>query len=402
MSYWVPELLSPAGSLEKLKVSISYGADAVYCGGQKFGLRSAADNLTYQELEEGVSFAHEKNAKVFVVLNSFLHDQDLEELPPFVRFLEDVGVDAVIVSDLGVVRTVRNVSNIPIHLSTQASCLNIQSAHFWKQMGVQRVVLGREVSLEEASLIKKETGLEVELFIHGSMCMAYSGNCVISNYTSGRDSNRGGCAHSCRFEYTLEEKEDSGSKKALKSFFMSSKDLKGISVLPDFIRYGVDSLKIEGRMKSHLYAGTTSKVYSEALRYFSKNGHFLSEDLYSWKEELNKVTHREYHEGNLVEKAGTDSIYSERETEEKEFVIVGLVLQIIHEKFMLVEVRSSFSPGEELEILPFEGKPIPFKADYIENVAGEKFEKTKPGLLVKLPLFKGVDKWNIIRKRVQQ
>ena len=223
MSYWVPELLSPAGSLEKLKVSISYGADAVYCGGQKFGLRSAADNLTYQELEEGVNFAHEKNAKVFVVLNSFLHDQDLEELPSFVRFLEEVGVDAVIVSDLGVVRTVRSVSKIPIHLSTQASCLNIQSALFWKKMGVQRIVLGREVSLEEASQIKKETGLEIELFIHGSMCMAYSGNCVISNYTSGRDSNRGGCAHSCRFEYTLEGKEDSGNKKELKSFFMSSK-----------------------------------------------------------------------------------------------------------------------------------------------------------------------------------
>ncbi|MEE2742865.1 MAG: U32 family peptidase C-terminal domain-containing protein, partial [Bdellovibrionota bacterium] len=247
-----------------------------------------------------------------------------------------------------------------------------------------------------------ETGLEVELFIHGSMCMAYSGNCVISNYTSGRDSNRGGCAHSCRFEYTLEGKENSGVKKELKSFFMSSKDLKGISVLPDFIRYGIDSLKIEGRMKSHLYAGTTSKVYSEALSYFSKNGHFLSEDLYSWKEELNKVTHREYHEGNLVEKAGVESIYSERETEEKEFVIVGLVLQVIHENFMLVEVRSSFSPGEELEILPFEGEPITFKTECIENVAGEKFEKTKPGLLVKLPLFEGVKKWNIIRKRVEQ
>ena len=183
---------------------------------------------------------------------------------------------------------------------------------------------------------------------------------------------------------------------------MSSKDLKGITVLPDFIRYGIDSLKIEGRMKSHLYAGTTSKVYSEALKYFSENGNFLSDDLYGWKEELNKVTHREYHEGNLVDKAGSSSIYSERETEEKEFVIVGLVLQIIPEKFMLVEVRSSFSPGEELEILPFGGRPITFRPLEIENVAGDNFEKTKPGLLVKLPLFEGVEKWNIIRKRVQQ
>ena len=401
MSHWVPELLAPAGSLEKLKVAVLYGADAVYLGGQKFGLRSAADNLTYQELEEGVEFAHERGAKVFVVLNSFLHDKDLDELPEFIHFLNEIKVDAVIISDLGVVRTFRKLSSIPIHLSTQASCLNKEAARFWKKMGVSRIVLGREVNLHEAAEIKKETGLEIELFIHGSMCMAYSGNCVISNYTSGRDSNRGGCAHSCRFEYSLSG-EDSTGKKELKSFFMSSKDLKGIGVLPEFIKYGIDSLKIEGRMKSHLYAGTTSKVYSEALSYYKENGDFLSSDLYAWKKELNKITHREYHEGNLTEKAGSESIYSERETEEKEFVVVGIVLQVIKEKFMLVEVRSAFSPGEELELLPFKGEALKFKPSVIENVSGDVFEKTKPGLLVKLPYFPEVKEWNILRKRVIQ
>jgi putative protease len=402
MSHWVPELLAPAGSLEKLKVAVLYGADAVYLGGQKFGLRTAAENLTYQELEEAVAFAHERSSKVFVVLNSFLHDQDLDELPEFIKFLNEIQVDAVIISDLGVVRTFRKLSSIPIHLSTQASCLNVESAKFWKKMGVQRIVLGREVGLKEASEIKRETGLEIELFIHGSMCMAYSGNCVISNYTSGRDSNRGGCAHSCRFEYSLSGDGESGEKKELKSFFMSSKDLKGVSVLPEFIKYGIDSLKIEGRMKSHLYAGTTSKVYSEALSYYQEHGHFLSDDLYAWKDELNKITHREYHEGNLVQKAGRESIYSERETEEKEFVVVGIVLQVIEKNFMLVEVRSAFSPGEELELLPFEGKAIPFTPTTISNVSGEVFEKTRPGLLVKLPYFSEVKEWNILRKRVVQ
>ena len=161
MSHWVPELLAPAGSLEKLKVAVLYGADAVYLGGQKFGLRSAADNLTYQELEEGVEFAHERGAKVFVVLNSFLHDKDLDELPEFIHFLNELKVDAVIISDLGVVRTFRKLSSIPIHLSTQASCLNKEAARFWKKMGVSRIVLGREVNLHEAAEIKKETGLEI-------------------------------------------------------------------------------------------------------------------------------------------------------------------------------------------------------------------------------------------------
>ncbi|RLA64170.1 MAG: U32 family peptidase, partial [Epsilonproteobacteria bacterium] len=251
MTQKIVELLAPAGNLEKLKVTVSYGCDAVYLGGEKFGLRSAADNFTNSELEEGVSFAHERGVKVYVVLNSFLYDKDLEELPPFLAFLEQLQVDAVIVSDLGVLKTVKELTNIPIHLSTQASCLNIEAGKLWKKMGAKRLILGREVSILEAAKIKRETGLEVELFIHGSLCMAFSGNCVISNYTMGRDSNRGGCAHNCRFEYSM----DFGDKK-VNSFFMSSKDLMGISQIPEFFLNEIDSIKVEGRMKTHLYVGT--------------------------------------------------------------------------------------------------------------------------------------------------
>ena len=215
----LPELLSPAGNLEKLKIAINYGADAVYLGLQKFGLRSAAENFNLSELNEGVQYAHQRNAKVFVVLNAYLHDKELEELPAYLKEMEAAGVDAVIVSDLGVVKCVLNHSSIPVHLSTQASCLNYRSAKLWKDMGAERIVLGREISLEQAAKIKEKVDIELEMFIHGSMCMAYSGNCVISNYTQGRDSNRGGCAHSCRFEYSLEIPTENGIEKT-NSFFM--------------------------------------------------------------------------------------------------------------------------------------------------------------------------------------
>ena len=196
------ELLAPAGNLNKLKIAVLYGADAIYLAGPKYGLRSASDNFSDTELCEGIQFAHKNNCKTYVTLNAFLHDKELEDLPEYVSFLEQINVDAVIVSDLGVMTIVQQYSKLPIHLSTQASCLNIHAAKTWKKLGAKRLVLGREVSLEEAGKIRKSTGIEVELFVHGSMCSAYSGNCTISNYTSGRDSNRGGCVQSCRFYYS--------------------------------------------------------------------------------------------------------------------------------------------------------------------------------------------------------
>lgn len=406
MSHWVPELLAPAGSLEKLKVAILYGANAVYLGGQKFGLRSAAENFTLEELEEGVQFAHERNAQVYVVLNSFFHDKDFDSLGEFIAKLEEFKIDAVIVSDPGVIKYISENSNIEVHLSTQASCLNVESAKLWKRLGVTRVVLGREVSVAEAAKIKKEAGLEVEMFIHGSMCMAYSGNCVISNFTQGRDSNRGGCAHSCRFEYKLEGEDPlSGNEFAKNSFFMSSKDLEGIRVLPEFIEGEIDSLKVEGRMKSHLYAGTISKVYSEALAYYKDNGDFLSDELKTWEDELTKVTHRAYTDASLVNPAGADSIYDEREHEINEYSAVGSVLEAVNnekDSYLLVEVRSAFNIGEKLELLPFKGKAVEFTMDFIKDVMDEGLERTRPGSLVKIPYVEGALQWNLLRRRLEQ
>jgi putative protease len=398
MSHWTPELLSPAGSLEKLKVAVLYGADAVYLGGQKFGLRQASDNFTYEELAEGVEFAHSRGVLVYVVLNSFLHDKDLLELPEFLTLLVDLKIDAVIVSDLGVIETVLSLTKLVVHLSTQASCLNIESAKLWQKMGVKRIVLGREVTIQEARKIKEATGLEIEMFVHGSMCMSFSGNCVISNYTQGRDSNRGGCAHSCRFEYSLDFKnEDSMENK--KAYFMSSKDLEGIRLLPEFIEAGIDSLKVEGRNKSHHYAGTISKVYSEALGHYKKHGHFLSDDMLNWENELRKVSHRDYTTGSLDVYAGEDSIYNHRVDEDNEYVVSGIVLEACVGKHLLVDVKSAFMPGDILEVMPFKTPIENLSVTFLESLSGVSLPKSKPGSVVKIPYIQGAEKFNIIRKK---
>jgi putative protease len=394
MTQRVVELLAPAGNLEKLKVTVSYGCDAVYLGGEKFGLRSAADNFTNSELEEGVNFAHDRGVAVYVVLNSFLYDRDLEELPEFLTFLEKVKVDAVIISDLGVLKTVKELTNIPIHLSTQASCLNIEAGKLWKKMGAKRLILGREVSIKEASKIKKETGLEVELFIHGSLCMAYSGNCVISNYTMGRDSNRGGCAHNCRFEYSM----DFGDKK-VNSFFMSSKDLMGISKIPDFFTHDIDSVKVEGRMKTHLYVGTITKAYKKAINHYRKNSSLSPELIKDLEGELRKVAHRDYTEGNLTDRALDDSIFDKREHLDLDYNFIGQVVEAKKGEHTLLEVRNPFYENDQLELLPFKGEEKTFKAYPLTNVLGEEVKKAHPGMVVKLPYIEGVEDFNLIRGR---
>lgn len=397
-----PELLLPAGNLEKLKVAILYGANAVYVGGQKFGLRSRADNFTEVELAEGVQLAHSQGVKVYVVLNAFLHDKDLLELTSFVQYLEKISVDAVIISDLGVLSTVRKLSQIPVHLSTQASCLNVPAAKLWKKMGVKRIVVGRELSIKEAGLIKREAQVEVEMFIHGSMCMAYSGNCTISNYTAGRDSNRGGCAHSCRFEYSLDFLE-AGDSSSVQAFFMNAKDLQGMGSLPDFFHEEIDSLKIEGRMKSQLYVGTLSKIYSEALKDYGQTRTWDHKKLVGWERELNKMVHRGPTSGNLQETAKADSVNWWKESEkEEDYVVVGNILENHDQDFMLVEVKNAFSPGEELELLPFDGPFIAFSPEEIKSVKNEFLEKTRPNTLVKLPAIPTAKPWNILRKRVSK
>jgi putative protease len=399
----LPELLAPAGSLERLKVAFYYGADAVYLGGENFGLRSAADNFTSDELKEGVSFAKERGKKVYVVLNAFLHDNEMNDLPSFLLELEALGVSGVIVSDLGVIDLVSKTTNLPIHLSTQMSCLNSYGARFWKDLGIDRVILGREASIEEARRIKERSNLEVELFIHGALCISYSGNCIISNFTQGRDSNRGGCAHSCRFEYVVEiSPEDEREQKTLKksSFFMSSKDLMAAKVIPALVDAGIDSLKIEGRMKGTLYLGTVVKIYRELLdRYLEirDNPKLLN----ALERELEKTPHRSYCLGNLERKASSESFYDEAIAcgEIQEYQIVGDVLKATPEGGILISIKNSFPLGTKLEIMPFKGETICVGSERVCNLLGEVVDKIKPNTVIKIPYIEGAKPFNIVRMK---
>ncbi len=391
--YFVPELLSPAGNLDKLKTAILYGANAVYCAGQDYGLRAAADNFTREQLSEGVAFAHNHGAKVYVVLNGFLHDEDLKELPDFILFLKTIQVDAVIVSDPGVALLVEKHGPIELHVSTQASVLNLQGVMAWKELGAKRVVLGREVTIQDAGSFGRLSQVEMELFVHGAMCMAYSGHCVISNYTQGRDSNRGGCAHSCRFSYDIEFKDQSKQV----SHFMSSKDLEGLDALVYFIKEGIQSLKIEGRMKSLLYAASTTRIYRAALDYWKTHGSFEVAPWEEWQRELRKLPHRDSTTASLIAPAGEDSVYDKDEHIESPWLMAAVVLESNPESGLLIDCRHGFTKDSHLELLPFRGEAIRLDTTKILAADFEALEKTKPASLVRLPHEPRALKGQVIR-----
>ena len=417
------ELLAPAGNLNKLKIAVLYGADAVYLAGPKYGLRSASDNFSDVELYQGIEFAHQNNCKAYVTLNAFLNDKELENLPGYVRFLEKNKVDAVIVSDLGVMTIVQEHSKIPIHLSTQASCLNIHAARAWKRLGAKRIVLGREVSLEEAGNIRKATGIEVELFVHGAMCTAYSGNCTISNYTSGRDSNRGGCVQSCRFNYSAKKdsivKKQINSKNSEESNFsdseeitinenslgndsaslLSSKDLRGMRLLPKYIENGVDCIKIEGRMKSALYAATTTIAYSQALKWCKlASREKCSNKLIKFSEVLEKIHHRGYTEGSLEKQAGMDSIYlGRRNGISSIYQIAGIVLEVQKGRSFIMQTQNTFDWNNTLEVLAFDGNVIEVPTKQMLYLDNTPVEKSKPSRLIRFSWPKGADTSNYLK-----
>ena len=388
--------MCPAGSLSKLKTAVSYGAHGVYLSGQNFGLRTASENFTRKELEEGVDFAHTRGRSIHVAINGFLQDNDIKKLPSFVSFLDSLGVDAIIVSDLGAINILRDTTDIPLHLSTQASCLNADGAKLWKKLGISRIILGRESSIKEAKIIKEKTEMEIEMFVHGSLCTAYSGNCVISNFTRGRDSNRGGCAHSCRFEYQL-DLERKGEHLSKKSFFMNSKDLQGIDRLQDFVDAGIDCLKIEGRMKGPHYVATVTKVYSDALTFYRKYGHFVSKDLPLWKKELAKATGRNQTEASLLHPADNTSLFLQGESNKEHHRNVGQVLERLGDS-LFIGVRGQFSLGEILEIIPFQGENIPLVVERLLSFDNLNLESVHPGMVVKIPYKGKASIGNILRR----
>ncbi|MEB3101989.1 peptidase U32 family protein [Ferviditalea candida] len=356
-----PELLAPAGSLEKLKFAVHYGADAVYIGGQKYGLRSNADNFSIAQMREGVEFAAKYGAKVFVATNIYAHNEDLPGLESYLKDLEDVGIAAIITADPAIIEAAKRAApGLEIHLSTQQSTMNWQAVQFWKEEGVSRVVLAREASFAEIRDIKRHVDIEIETFIHGAMCSSYSGRCVLSNHFTDRDSNRGGCCQSCRWKYDLFEEGAEQPPISLTGsdddkFMMSAKDLSMIEAVPGLIESGVDSLKIEGRMKSLHYVATVVNAYRRAIdAYCDDPEHYvLNED---WLEEIHKAANRPLNTGYYFDEPDhEDHIYTP-EDKSADYDFAGVVLDYDPvSQIAAIQQRNHFKPGQEAEFFGPDG-----------------------------------------------
>ena len=402
-----PELLAPAGNMEKLKMALLYGADAVYLGGKAFGLRAFGGNFTNEELQEAVDFAHKLGKKIYVTVNIFPHNSDIAKLPVYLTFLNEIKVDAILVADLGVFTLAKEYApDVELHISTQANNTNWAAVNAWGELGASRVVLAREMSLEEIKEIREKCSVELEMFVHGAMCISYSGRCLMSNYLTGRDANRGSCAQPCRWNYALVEEKRPGQyfpvlEDERGTYIFNSKDMCLLPYLPDVIASGVDSLKIEGRMKSVHYAASVVKAYREAIdSYFAAPEQF--EVKKEWVEELDKVSHRAYttgfYYGRPTEK---DQIYGTSSyTQTSDFV--GLVLDYDEKTgFATVEQRNNMKVGQEIEIFQ------PHLAGYRQilqemyNDEGEAIQVAPhPQQIVKIRMDKPVEPYGILRRDI--
>ncbi|GAA4071428.1 U32 family peptidase [Amphibacillus indicireducens] len=399
-----PELLAPAGNLEKLKFAIHYGADAVYIGGQQFGLRSNAGNFSYDEMREGVAFANKYNAKVYVAANIIAHNENLEGLHEFFKELYEIGISGVIVADPALIQASREAApDLEVHISTQASVANWKTAEFWKNEGLPRVVLAREVSVEEIRKIKEKVDIEIEAFIHGAMCISYSGRCVLSNHMSARDANRGGCAQSCRWKYDLFEDGTDGtvavSDESDEQYTMSSQDLSMVEHLPDLIEAGVDSLKIEGRMKSIHYVATVVNVYRKIIdTYFEDPENYQIQQ--EWIDEIWKAAQRSLTSGFYYDEPTEKDQLFGRPNRIPKYDFAGLVLDYDEETQMAtIQQRNNFGVGDEVEF--FGPNFYHFKqtitAIWDEN--DEPIERAKHAMMItKVKVDQPVEKFNMMRK----
>ena len=375
-----PELLAPAGNMEKCKMALLYGADAIYLGGNKFGLRAFAANFSTAEIKEAVEFAHNLGKKVYVTVNIFAHNEDIAELPEYLLSLEEAGVDALLISDFGVWSIARQVvPDMALHVSTQANTCNWAAVEAWKNLGAERVVLARELSIAEISEIDKKCDVELEVFVHGAMCISYSGRCYLSSYLTGRDGNRGECAQVCRWNYQLVEENRPDQAFPIEedergTYIMNSKDLCLLDLIPGLAEAGVDSLKIEGRMKSVHYVATVVSVYRKAIDdWYSNPGQFSIKS--EWKDELEKVSHRPYFYGFAVNRPDENGqIYTTSSyVQTRDFV--GIVTGYDKEtNTAYIEQRNKMVVGEKLEVLMPDGTILDIVLDDMRDENGNLFD----------------------------
>ena len=364
-----PELLAPAGDLERLKFAYLYGADAVYVGGPLFNLRANAINFSLNELIEGIEFAHKLNKKLYVTINIALHNKEIDGLKEYLINLDKIGVDAIIVSDPAVIKLAKKNTNLNIHLSTQQSTLNYEAISYWKNQGVSRVVLGREVSKEDIKLIREKVDIELETFIHGAMCASISGRCVMSNFLTARDSNRGGCSQICRWDFRLKD-ENNANLQGEKDFTFCTKDLSMLKYLKELIELGVASFKIEGRMRSIYYVATVVNIYRRAIDDYFEGNYEYNE---SYEYILRKVANRDAVPQFFDNNYGKDCQYYNGREEISNQEFLGVVIDYNKEKQMcFLEQRNYFKVGDTVE---FFGPKLETKSFIINEIFDEEMNK---------------------------
>lgn len=402
------ELLAPAGNPEKLKMAIIYGADAVYLAGPRFGLRAGAGNFTYEDMKEGIKFAHQRNKKVYVTMNIMPHNEDFEGMEDYIARISDLGADAIIVSDLGVLSVIKEINpSMPVHISTQANVTNYKTARYYKELGASRIIAARELSLEELSFIhQKVPEIEIEAFVHGAMCISYSGRCLLSSFMCGRDANRGDCAQSCRWKYYLMEEKRPGEYYPITedergTFILNSKDLCMIEHIPELVAAGVSSFKIEGRMKSSFYVSTVVRAYRRALDAYLNDpeNYVFSQE---WLDEVSKVSHRSFTTGFFFNRPGADSQNYGTSSYIQSHEFVGIVLSFDEkEKTALIEQRNRVFSGEEIEIMQPNGRDISMKITDMWDMEGNRIDSTPhPQMKYTLKVPETIMPNSILRKKL--
>lgn len=406
-----PELLVPASSLEVLKVAVIFGADAVYIGGEVFGLRAKAKNFSKEDMTEGIAFAHEHGVKVYVTANILAHNQDLEGVREYFKELKEIKPDALIISDPGIFTIAKEVCpEIEIHISTQANNTNYGTYQFWYAQGAKRVVSARELSLEEIKEIRQNIpeDMEIETFIHGAMCISYSGRCLLSNFFTGRDANQGACTHPCRWKYAVVEEKRPGEylpvyENERGTYIFNSKDLCMIEHIPEMINAGIDSFKIEGRMKTALYVATVARTYRKAIDDYLESEEKYRQNMPWYLDQISNCTYRQFTTGFFFGKPSEETQIYDSNTYVKEYTYLGIVGEPNAQGLYRIEQRNKFSVGEEIEVMKPNGDNILVTVKAIQDEEGTPMESAPhPKQVLYIDLGHTLEKFDILRRQEKE
>ena len=403
-----PELLIPASSLEVLKIAVIYGADAVYIGGEAFGLRAKAKNFSMEEIKEGIAFAHAHDVKVYITANILAHNGDLDGVREYFAELREIKPDALIISDPGVYMIAKEVCpEIERHISTQANNTNYGTYRFWYEQGAKRVVSARELSLAEIKEIRANIpdDLEIETFIHGAMCISYSGRCLLSNYFTGRDANQGACTHPCRWKYAVVEEKRPGEylpvyENERGTYIFNSKDLCMIEHIPELMESGIDSFKIEGRMKTALYVATVARTYRRAIDDYKQSPELYREHMAWYQEQISNCTYRQFTTGFFFGKPSDEAQIYDNNTYVKEYTYLGIVGERNEEGLYRIEQRNKFSVGESIEVMKPDGANITVTVQRIVDEEGHDMESAPhPKQVLYIDLGQPLAMYDILRRK---